>query len=193
MFPSDYQHSDLRNDGRSVDKNREVAVWGFATGLLSCLLAVFSFQAAMRNYFTGDDFVYLNWLSLAAAEPKRLWTVFWSNSLEAQTTKFYRPLLSLSMALDQQIWGRNALGFHLTNLFFHVLCSLLIFLIAKDVLLPKKCSEVLKLACFCGRSIPALSTASGGGHLDWRKGRLCSDFLRAFKFLCIRSMETDRP
>ena len=116
-----------------------------ATAIIATILAVFAYRAAAADYFTGDDFVYLQWLQIAWAEPVKLWTVFWSNSLEASSTHFYRPLLSLSMALDKEIWGTNALGFHVTNLFFHSLSSGLIFLFVRDILLPKKCAPNLRL------------------------------------------------
>ena len=148
MLSSEHHQSEpkqMKNNDFSATDGREVRLWSLSIGVLSVVLAFVSFQAAMRNYFTGDDFVYLNWLRLAAAEPSRLWNVFWSNSLDAQSTKFYRPLLSLSMKLDEQLWGRNAFGFHLTNLLFHTACSVLIYFITRDVLIPKKCSGVLKL------------------------------------------------
>ena len=44
---------------------------------------------------------------------------------------YYRPLLALSFFADYQLWGNNPAGFHLTNLFLHVLCSLLVALLAR--------------------------------------------------------------
>jgi len=37
---------------------------------------------------------------------------------------FYRPLVTLSLVLDNALWHGNVLGFHLTNIFFHVICIL---------------------------------------------------------------------
>lgn len=105
--------------------------------VLSTILAVYGYRAAWGNYFTGDDFVYINWLRTAWIDPNKLWNVFWTNSLDAVATHFYRPLLSLSMALDKYIWDWNALGFHFTNLLFHAACSALVFFIVKDLLLPQ--------------------------------------------------------
>ncbi|GEM_PF-6984004 len=42
---------------------------------------------------------------------------------------FYRPLVSLSFALDYQIYGLNPHGFHFTNVIFHIGSSILLFLI----------------------------------------------------------------
>ncbi len=126
-------------------KESDSTFWIAAAAFVSLVLAVIAYRAAAANYFTGDDFVYLHWLKTAWADPTKLWTVFWTNSLDASSTYFYRPLLSLSMALDKVLWGSNALGFHATNLFFHLLCSTLIYFFVRDILLPKKASDGMKL------------------------------------------------
>jgi hypothetical protein len=135
----------LERKALNEKSDREFPIWNVSLAVIAVLLALVAYQAAMRNYFTGDDFLYIGWLNMAAADPSRLWSVFWSNSLDATVTRFYRPLLSLSMALDQQIWGRNAFGFHLTNLFFHSACTVSIYFIVKDVLLPRKYTPSFKL------------------------------------------------
>lgn len=38
-------------------------------------------------------------------------------------TGFYRPLPNLSFLLDRYVWGQDPFGYHLTNLVFHVLCT----------------------------------------------------------------------
>ena len=39
----------------------------------------------------------------------------------------YRPLLTLSFAVDYAVWGLNPLGYHLTNLFWHLVNVLLLY------------------------------------------------------------------
>jgi hypothetical protein len=122
---------------KQSNSESEPRVWTACILALSATCAVFAYRAAWANYFTGDDFVYISWLRAAWLDHNRLWSVFWSNSLDAITTHFYRPLLSLSMALDKYIWGSNAIGFHATNLFFHAACSVILYLIVRDLLLPQ--------------------------------------------------------
>ena len=43
------------------------------------------------------------------------------------TSNYYRPLTSISFALDAGWWGNNPVGFHLTNLILHVTAGLLLF------------------------------------------------------------------
>jgi len=42
---------------------------------------------------------------------------------------YWRPLVLTSYALDHQIWGLNAIGYHLTNVLLHALVCLLLFLL----------------------------------------------------------------
>ncbi|MFH1622715.1 MAG: tetratricopeptide repeat protein [Candidatus Omnitrophota bacterium] len=44
-------------------------------------------------------------------------------------SNYYRPLLAASYMLDYSIWGNNPFGFHLTNLIFHIISCVLIFLL----------------------------------------------------------------
>lgn len=43
---------------------------------------------------------------------------------------FYRPIPSLTIALDNLLWGKNPFGYHLTNLLFHIFNTILVFYIA---------------------------------------------------------------
>jgi len=43
---------------------------------------------------------------------------------------FYRPLTILTLALDYAIWGLRPFGFHLTNLFLHLIATFLVYLFA---------------------------------------------------------------
>lgn len=40
---------------------------------------------------------------------------------------YYRPLITLSFRVDHLFWGLNPLGYHLTNLFFHLANALLVY------------------------------------------------------------------
>jgi hypothetical protein len=44
-----------------------------------------------------------------------------------------RPVSDLSLWLDHRIWGKNAFGYHLTNLLIHLINSLLVYLLAKEL------------------------------------------------------------
>jgi len=46
---------------------------------------------------------------------------------------FYRPLVSLSFAVDYQLYKLDSRGYHLTNIFFHILASILLFLVLLEI------------------------------------------------------------
>jgi len=67
----------------------------------------------------------------------------WSNLKQLLTSQdnlfgkndnvFYRPLPNLTFLLDRTLWGQNPFGYHLTNIVFHVLSTITVFLIAAEL------------------------------------------------------------
>jgi hypothetical protein len=56
---------------------------------------------------------------------------FWDLSIRTPGTGFlYRPLTTLSLALDNELYAKNAAGFHATNLLLHLLNLVLVALLA---------------------------------------------------------------
>lgn len=46
----------------------------------------------------------------------------------------FRPLCDLSMILDYHLWGKNAWGYHFTNLILHLINSFFVFILSKKIL-----------------------------------------------------------
>lgn len=95
------------------------------------LLAASTFAVylpVLFNFFSGDDFVHLTWLTDAVKHPELIWRNFHSSWLDGTTTRFYRPLISVFMVTDYLLWHTNGLGFHLTNLGFHIAGATFLFL-----------------------------------------------------------------
>ena len=59
-------------------------------------------------------------------------TSFWDidEDVQDKTRSFYRPLLMSSYAADYSLYGFNPRGFHLTNILAHVLCSIIVYVLA---------------------------------------------------------------
>jgi protein O-mannosyl-transferase len=102
--------------------------------LLICLaliiLTVITFWSLKDcGFIDFDDNVYvyeniyvqsgLNWNSIRQAFSSEL----------AEKIGFWHPVTWLSLMLDYQIFGLNPQGFHLTNLLFHIISTVLLFLI----------------------------------------------------------------
>jgi len=106
-------------------------------GLLGLTIAAYS--ATIFGWFTGDDFVALDWLHHCVQHPELVWKNFVSGLWDVPTNKFYRPLFGLSLATDYAIWQHNLIGFHITNLLLHLTNVLLVFGIGSGIL--KQSSE----------------------------------------------------
>ncbi len=68
-------------------------------------------------YFQNDDFIHIP-LSRDGVLLQR-------NS--------FRPICDLSIMLDYYLWGKNAYGYHLTNLLLHIICTILVFSFTKSL------------------------------------------------------------
>lgn len=54
---------------------------------------------------------------------------------------FYRPMMTLFYLLNYSVWGANAFGFHLFQIFIHLLNAVLVFLFFRELLLEAKISK----------------------------------------------------
>jgi len=85
--------------------------------ILSTLLAFYCYNP-FALYFQSDDFVHI---PLSA-----------QGFLIQRNT--FRPICDLSIMLDYSLWGKNAWGYHLTNLLLHVVCCIILFFLVKLIL-----------------------------------------------------------
>ncbi|MBI5182115.1 MAG: tetratricopeptide repeat protein, partial [Nitrospirae bacterium] len=53
---------------------------------------------------------------------------------DAREQGLYRPLVTISYIFDYAIWGLNPKGFHLANLILHILTSIIVYLLALEIL-----------------------------------------------------------
>ncbi|HMA32832.1 MAG TPA: hypothetical protein VKY74_00020 [Chloroflexia bacterium] len=99
-----------------VDKQR--------AGLLAVgALAVVPYLVALNAFWVGDDYNYV--------VPKTLDTIlnFWNPIGRAA----YRPTNWLSWALDYTVFGPNPPGWHLTSVAFHVVNTVLVVLLLREL------------------------------------------------------------
>ncbi|MFQ5656748.1 MAG: tetratricopeptide repeat protein [Candidatus Methylomirabilales bacterium] len=47
---------------------------------------------------------------------------------------YYRPVMELSFYFDRTLWGKNPVAFHITNILFHTLNTLLVFALASSLI-----------------------------------------------------------
>jgi predicted Zn-dependent protease len=115
--------SKTRTVSRS-SQSKEVALW---TGLF--LVAAGVYLNTLFYEFVWDD-IYLILEDHTVKSLRYLATIFTSDFFGHQEDDlvygYFRPLISLSYFIDYAIWRTNALGYHLTNILFHGLSTLLV-------------------------------------------------------------------
>lgn len=130
--------------------------------LILLFLAGLLFFPVIHGYWLADDFswvrdlLHYDWRTI----PK-LFLGVWPREGE------YRPLWSASFIMDLQIWGPNAGGLHLTNLFFHIIVSVLVWYLVKIISQNNNLAAFLALAFFVFHPIHVEPVAwiSARGHV----------------------------
>lgn len=82
-----------------------------------CLLFFFFTVNPKQFYFLNDDFIHI---PLAA-------------NFGLKNSSLYRPLSDLSLWLDYRLWGKEAAGYHITNILIHLCNSVMSFFLAKKL------------------------------------------------------------
>ena len=96
--------------------------------IIACLCSYFNTLSAD---FVWDDNIFIAsnpYMKSFKFLPQFLIQDFWKVGIRTVTSEYYRPLLAASFMLDYTIWHNNPFGYHLTNLIFHILVCIFIFL-----------------------------------------------------------------
>src|SRR3989304_10042233 len=95
------------------------------------LLSLLLYLPALHHGFIMDDrwLVVENpyiksWQYLPQMLTQDLWNI-WDRH------NYWRPVLSISFALDFSLWGLNAFGFHLTSALLHAITAVLFYFLAE--------------------------------------------------------------
>lgn len=109
---------------------------GFFALCFLAVLVILGFGNTLTNYFHCDDFLHTAYLyRVFNGEPGLLWQNFTSPWLQDRSFyTFFRPFTELSLSLDYALYQGTALGYHLTNLLFHLANGTLLFFLARRLL-----------------------------------------------------------
>lgn len=101
------------------------------------LLGFLAYIPFVRNQLFWDDeqFIYNNEYVKSFAIEK----IFTTNTIAGagESSNYYRPLTTLSFAIDYQFWGLNPIGFRLVNAILHTAAGVILFLIFLELGLKK--------------------------------------------------------
>jgi len=62
-----------------------------------------------------------------------------------EPSNYYRPLTTLSFAVDHLLWGLNPIGYHLTNLLLHAGAGMMLYLVLKQLKIIQKPALLITL------------------------------------------------
>ncbi len=94
---------------------------------LLTLVAFWSVQDGAFINYDDDVYVYENFHVQAGLNPDSIRAAFSTDLLQRVTN--WHPLTWLSLMLDASLFGLNPSGYHLVNLFLHILSTILLFLV----------------------------------------------------------------
>jgi protein O-mannosyl-transferase len=157
---------------------------------LIAVITTLAYWPVLFNFFCGDDFVHLVWLSKAIDHPEMLLRNFNHNWLDIATFRFYRPLISVFMYTDYLIWRTNGFGFHLTNVLFHISNSILVYIIGGQlfkIVTGTQASNTIKEKSFLFPLLAGLIFALYPLHCEavsWITGRV-DDIVTTFYLLTL--------
>jgi tetratricopeptide (TPR) repeat protein len=104
---------------------------------LSFLILAASFIAylpSLRNDFVWDDKEVIQ-KSHFLYKASSIKNIIIPQEREYKKARYYRPVHYASIVLDKYIWGVESLGFHLSNIIFHAINSLLFFYLFRLLLI----------------------------------------------------------
>lgn len=110
------------------------------------IVGFFTYLSSFSNQFVWDDdhFFYQNILTQNLSHIKEIFLTNTTAGAGAESN-YYRPLATISFALDHAIWGWNPIGFHLTATLFHIFNSIVLFLFLLKLRFGKTASFLISI------------------------------------------------
>ena len=115
-----------------------------------CLICFFLYFGSLNNNFVLDDTILIVKNPLIRSL-KSLPLIFRSSLYDYSAillkpyTRMYRPLQLLTYSVDYRIWRLNPWGFHLSNVFLHLLNSILVYYLLLIIFKNNVLSQVVGL------------------------------------------------
>lgn len=100
--------------------------------LLILVVAMAYLPVGEFDFNSYDDFLYVN-DNPQVQSGFSLNTFLWSFTDATSVTNYWAPLTWISFLLDFELFGMNAGGYHLTNLLLHLINTVLLFFLLKDM------------------------------------------------------------
>jgi hypothetical protein len=95
------------------------------------VMVMLAYRPAIGGGYTWDDDMYVtkNPTLQNIAGLKQIW-------LEPAVSPQYYPLVFTTFWVERHLWGLNPLGYHVTNVFLHILNSILVWRLLEALMVP---------------------------------------------------------
>lgn len=135
---------DKKNQIKQPQKEikKPLPLWWWLAGIV--LLTIIAYLSVFNNGFAWDDTYYVTNNHIIRSLSLQSIFSFFTSLHELGN---YHPLTLLSLAVDYKLFGLNAMGYHVVNIFFHLLNVCLVFLLIQK-LFKTKFITVLTTALF---------------------------------------------
>lgn len=161
----------LRDDDRDIPsfEAERIPAWSW---LLVPVVAAVVALPGLGNHLLSDDHALL--YSNVGQTMGDLIRPFFHESTSRAAGGSYRPLTEASIGLDYFLWGSSPFGFHLVNLFWHVLNSLLCYVLLRVLVPPRPVVALTAALLFAVHPVH-------GDAIFWLSAR--SDLLLTFFYI----------
>ncbi|MBI4690865.1 MAG: tetratricopeptide repeat protein [Nitrospirae bacterium] len=100
--------------------------------IILILLIIIAFANSLQNSFVWDDFFLIinnQRINLPFREIPSIFTMpLWKFAEKTNAIQdYYRPMVSFFYVLNYKIWGPSPAGFHLTNIIFHTIITIVLY------------------------------------------------------------------
>ena len=113
-----------------VDSSRRTGSRSLLPFAALAAIVFVTYLPSLRNGFVWDDtFILVENPAVRSLAHVAGYFTDATTSASIDAFGFYRPLQTLGFALEYQLWGLNAAGYHATNLALHIFVTLLLFAI----------------------------------------------------------------
>jgi len=108
--------------------------FGLINNRLCCSILLFLvsfavFIPSLKNDFVWDDGPYIQDRIDYLKVEYQIHHLYPKKVKDSKKNKYFRPTLHLSLSLDNQIWKGSTIGFHLSNIIFHSISTVMIYLL----------------------------------------------------------------
>lgn len=125
--------NDKRGDGRLFGYLSRTSV---AILILVLLTATVYFKSLFLDYTRLDDSIFIIENATYNSDPGNILVSFQRGLFNPTKDAYYRPVFLVDFILESRLFGTSPAGYHFTNLLFHLISVILLYIFLKKISIP---------------------------------------------------------